>query len=81
MDIEGNKQADRLAKEGVKRHGVRLIEENNSPGLQAHTRSGEEEEQVEVKERGDGNVQHRVRELYLQSCSDASARWRSKFTR
>ena len=25
----------------------------------------------------DGNVQHRVHELYLESCSDASARWRS----
>ena len=29
----------------------------------------------------DGNVQHRVRELYLESCSEASARWRSEFTR
>ena len=29
----------------------------------------------------DGNVQHRVRELYLESCSEASARWRSELTR
>ena len=29
----------------------------------------------------DGNVQHRVHELYLESCSDASAQWRSEFTR
>ena len=29
----------------------------------------------------DGNVQHRVHELYLESCSNAWARWRRKFTR
>ena len=29
----------------------------------------------------DGNVQHKVHGLYLESCSDASARWRSEFTR
>ena len=29
----------------------------------------------------DGHVQHRIHELYLESCSDAWARWRREFTR
>ena len=51
MGVEGNEQADRLAKEGVKRHGVELIEESKSPGQQTQQRIRGEEEQVEVNER------------------------------
>ena len=28
-----------------------------------------------------GNVQHRIREIYLESCRNASTQWRREFTR
>ena len=49
VDIEGNEQADRLAEEGVKRHGVKLVEESRKAGQQSQKRDREEEEPAEMK--------------------------------
>ena len=49
MDIEENEQADSLAKEGVEKHGVKLIQDSRKVGKQSQKRDREEEEQVEVK--------------------------------
>ena len=51
MDIEGNELADRLAKEGVKRHGVILVEESRKVEQPSNKKNREEVEQVEMKDR------------------------------
>ena len=40
-----------------------------------------EDQHLQEVQQVDGREQHRVREPYLESCSGASARWRSEFTR
>ena len=51
MGIEGHEQADGLAKEGVTKHRVKLIEESRNSGQQSHKRNREEGEQVEMEDR------------------------------
>ena len=62
MGTEGNEQADRLAKERVKKHGVRLVEESRHEGPSSYKRNREEEEQMEVSKGRHTEGRYRVQE-------------------
>ena len=81
MDVKGNEQADRLAKEGVTNHGVKLQKEQNKDIIVARKINREEEDSnAQPKGKSKGRYWQSQEEVVRKTKIERGVRYKGYWT-